>query len=153
VRWLTDELGFDAAYDYHAGDLGGWLRESAPDGVDVYFDNVGGDHLRAALAAMNNRGRVVGCGMISSYNQPQPGPDNLFHIVAKRIRVQGFIVSDHADRAPLFVRHVSRLLREGRLRYEETVVEGIDNAVQALLDVLHGGRHMGKMVVKVGDAE
>ncbi len=151
ARWLTDELGFDAAFDYHDGDLAGQLSVAAPDGVDVYFDNVGGDHLAAALARMNPRGRVAACGMISTYNERRPGPDNLAQIVGKRIRMQGFIVGDHLDRTPLFARHVATLLRDGELRHRETVVEGIDAAVRALLDVLRGGRHLGKMVVKVGE--
>ncbi len=153
VRWLTEELGFHAAFDYHDGDVTGQLRAAAPEGVDVYFDNVGGDHLGAALACMNPHGRIVACGMVSSYNERQPGPDNLSQIVGKRVRLQGFIVGDHAQRAALCVRHVTRLLRDGEIRHRETVVDGIESAVQALVDVLRGGRHLGKLVVRLGDPE
>ncbi|MGH3342142.1 MAG: NADP-dependent oxidoreductase [Carbonactinosporaceae bacterium] len=149
ARYVTDELGFDDAFDYHDGDLTARLRAAAPDGVDVYFENVGGEHLRAALAVLNTFGRVVACGMISQYNEPGPGPDNLFHIVAKRLHVQGFIVSDHLDRQQAFAEHVGAMLHAGTLHHRETVVHGIENAVQALLDVLEGGRHIGKMVVRL----
>ena len=151
VEWLTGDLGFDAAFDYHGGDLVAKLQEAAPDGVDVYFENVGGDHLVAALECMNDFGRIAACGMISQYNERGSGPSNLTLVVGKRIRMQGFIVSDHADRAPAFVEHVGGLIRDGSLHFRETVVEGIDNAVQALLDVLEGGHHMGKMVVRIGE--
>jgi len=149
VRWLVDELGAHAAFDYHDGPVAGQLATAAPDGIDVYFDNVGGDHLGGALARMNTGGRVVACGSVSTYNEPQPGPANLFEVVARRIRMQGFIVSDHADREPLFVRHVAGLLAAGTLTHRETVVDGIERAVQALLDMLAGGRHVGKMLVRL----
>lgn len=149
VRHLTDELGFHQAFDYHDGDVTQQLRAAAPDGIDVYFDNVGGDHLRAALDVMNTFGRIAACGMIAHYNETRPGPDNLFQIVTKRVRMQGFIIRDHGDRAPAFAAHVGAMVGDGRLRYRETVVEGIEHAVQALLDVLGGGRHLGKMVVRV----
>ena len=149
VRYLREELRFDAAFDYHDGDVTPLLEAAAPEGVDVYFDNVGGDHLRAALERMNNWGRVVACGMISSYNEVQPGPDNLFSIVAKRLRIIGFLVADHNDRRPLFERYVGGLLREGRISYQETIREGIESAFDALVDVLTGGRHMGKMLIRL----
>ena len=147
VNWLRDELGFDAAFDYHDGDVTKLLEQAAPQGIDTYFDNVGGDHLRAAIAVMNPFGRVAACGMISAYNESHPGPDNLFQIVGKKLTVRGFIVSDHAHREPVFRRHVSGLLRDGRLVFRETHRAGIESALDALLDVLHGGRHIGKMVV------
>ena len=147
VAWLRDELGFDAAFDYHDGDVTEQLEQAAPDGIDTYFDNVGGDHLRAAIAVMNPFGRIAACGMISAYNESRPGPDNMFLIVGKKLTVRGFIVSDHARREPLFRRHVAALLRERRLAYRETHRQGIDGALDALLDVLRGGQHIGKMVV------
>jgi NADPH-dependent curcumin reductase CurA len=150
VQWLRDELGFDAAFDYHDGDVTQLLERAAPDGIDTYFDNVGGDHLRAAIAVMNPFGRIAACGMISAYNESHPGPDNLFQIVGKKLTVRGFIVSDHAHREPVFRRHVSGLLRDGRLTFRETRRPGIESALDALLDVLHGGQHIGKMVVDVG---
>ncbi len=149
VAFLRDELGFDAAIDYREGGLTEALLAAAPEGVDVYFDNVGGEHLQAALAAMNPFGRLAECGMISQYNEPTPGPDNLFFVVGKKLTMRGFIVSDHADRAADFVRDVGGHLREGRLVARETVVEGIEAAPQALLDVLRGGTHLGKLVVRL----
>jgi NADPH-dependent curcumin reductase CurA len=147
--YVVDELGFDACVDHREGDLEAQVRAHAPGGVDVYFDNVGGDHLRAALNLANPFARLVECGMIAAYNEKVPGPDNLFHIVAKKLTVRGFIVSDHADRQPLFVRHVAPLLRDGTITYRETVVPGIEQTFEALLDLLRGGRHTGKLVVDV----
>ncbi|MDQ1704248.1 MAG: hypothetical protein QOF18_614 [Frankiaceae bacterium] len=146
VQWLHG-LGFDAAFDYHDGDVTDQLHKAAPEGIDCYFDNVGGDHLQAAIACMKPFGRVAACGMISAYNERVPGPDNLSFIVGKKLTVRGFIVSDHADRAATFRRHVAGLLADGRLHYAETRRVGIDAALDALLDVLHGGKHTGKMVV------
>ena len=149
ARALVDELGLDAGIDHRAGDLEGQLRAAAPEGVDVYFDNVGGEHLRTALAVMNPFGRIAACGMISNYNQAQPGPDNLFLVVGKKLTIRGFIVSDHADRTAVFERHVGALLREGRIRYPETVVQGIDAMFDAFLGLLRGGTHTGKLVVEL----
>jgi len=149
VAFLRDELGFDAAIDYREGRLAEALLEAAPDGVDVYFDNVGGEHLQAALTAMNPFGRLAECGMISQYNEPTPGPDNLFLVVGKKLTMRGFIVSDHADKTADFVRLVGGYLRAGQLVAPETVVEGIEAAPQALLDVLRGGTHLGKLVVRL----
>jgi NADPH-dependent curcumin reductase CurA len=146
VAWLK-ELGYDAAFNYHDGDVTEQLMVAAPEGIDCYFDNVGGDHLRAALACINQFGRIAACGMIAAYNEAVPGPDNLFFIVGKKLTVRGFIVSDHAHREPVFRRHVASLLRDGSLRFEETHRHGIDAALDALLDVLRGGKHTGKMVV------
>jgi len=149
ARALVEELGLDAGIDHRAGDLEGQLRTAAPEGVDVYFDNVGGEHLRSALAVMNPFGRIAACGMISTYNDPQPGPDNLFLVVGKKLTVRGFIVSDHAERTPVFERHVGGLLREGRIRYPETVVHGVDGTFEAFLGLLRGGTHTGKLVVEL----
>lgn len=149
ARALVDDLGFDAGLDHRAGDLEGQLRAAAPEGIDVYFENVGGEHLRAALAVLNPFGRIAACGMISSYNDARPGPDNLFLIVGKKLTVRGFIVSDHAARTSVFERHVGALLREGRIRYPETVVQGIDGMFDAFLGLLRGGTHVGKLVIEV----
>jgi NADPH-dependent curcumin reductase CurA len=146
VKWLLD-AGFDAAFDYHDGDVTDLLGKAAPDGIDCYFDNVGADHLRAALAHLNPFGRIAACGMIAAYNEAVPGPDNLFFVVGKKLTMRGFIVSDHAHREPAFRRHVAPLLASGRLQYPETHRPGIESALDALLDVLHGGKHTGKMVV------
>ena len=148
-RYVVEELGFDACVDHTAGDLEGRLREVLPDGLDVYFDNVGGDHLRAALALANPFARFVECGMISAYNGVTEPVDNLFLIVGKKLTVRGFIVWDSAHRKPLFTSHVAGLLREGRIRYDETVVVGIERQFDALLDLLRGGAHRGKLVVDV----
>jgi NADPH-dependent curcumin reductase CurA len=146
VAWLR-EIGFDAAFDYHDGDVTELLAKAAPEGIDCYFDNVGGDHLRAALAVINPFGRIAECGMISAYNESVPGPDNLFFVVGKKLTMRGFIVSDHAHREPAFRRHVAPLLAAGRLHFAETHRTGIESAFDALLDVLRGGKHTGKMVV------
>jgi NADPH-dependent curcumin reductase CurA len=151
VAWLTGELGFDAAFDYKAGPVGDQLAAAAPDGIDVYFDNVGGDHLEAAIAAMRVHGRIAVCGMISRYNdtEPAPGPRNLFLLVGKRIRMQGFLVRDHASLTEQFRDTVVPALRDGRLTAQETVVEGLDSAVEAFLGLLRGD-NTGKMVVRIG---
>jgi NADPH-dependent curcumin reductase CurA len=150
VRFLKEELGLDAAIDYRSGDIRRLLREAAPDGIDVYFDNVGGDHLEAALAAFRLRGRVAMCGAISAYNAPEPppGPRNLFLAVGKRLTLRGFIVSDHQERFSDFVREVGGWLRDGRIHHRETVVEGIENAPRAFIGMLRG-ENVGKMLVKL----
>ena len=148
-RYVVEELGFDACVDHRAGDLEGQLREVLPDGLDVYFDNVGGGHLRAALALAKPFARLVECGMISAYNGVVEPVDNLGLIVGKKLTVRGFIVSDSAHRKPLFTSHVSALLRDRRIRYDETQVTGIERQFDALLDLLRGGVHRGKLVVDV----
>ena len=155
VRRVTDEFGFDVAFDYHAGPvaelLAGAAGAAGDGGVDVYFDNVGGEHLEAALGVLNPFGRVAMCGAISVYNaeQPVPGPRNLFQAVGKRLRLQGFIVSDHFDRMDAFRGEVAPAVADGRIRYEETVVDGIENMVDAFLGMMQG-RNVGKMVVRLG---
>jgi len=146
VEWLR-ELGFDEAFDYREADV----REALGEGIDVYFDNVGGPTLEAALAALRPRGRVVACGAISQYNATElpPGPRNLFLVVTKRLRMEGFIVSDHYDRLPAFVTEVAPWVRDGTVRYRETVVEGIEHAPEAFIGLL-AGENVGKMLVKVG---
>jgi hypothetical protein len=152
VAWLG-ELGFDAAFDYRRQPVRDALRDAAPDGIDIYFDNVGGDHLEAAVGALVNRGRVVCCGSISRYNdvEPAPGPRNMFMVVTKRLRLEGFIISDHTDSFGEFHEAASAWFREGRLRYRETVIEGIENAPRAFLGLLRG-ENVGKMLVQVGPA-
>ncbi len=152
VRWLTDELGFTAAFDYHAGPVAQQLAAAAPDGVDVYFDNVGGDHLEAAIGALRLHGRAAICGSISGYNavHPPPGPRNLSLLVAQRLTLRGFLVGDHTDLRPEFLETVSGWLRSGELVVRETVREGLDEAVPAFLDLLRGG-NTGKMIVRLAD--
>jgi NADPH-dependent curcumin reductase CurA len=150
VEYLTRELGFDAAFNYHDGPVHEQLKAAAPDGIDVYFDNVGGDHLEAAISSLNPFGRVALCGAISQYNAEQaaPGPRNLSLAVGKRLTLRGFIVSDHADRMPDFLAEAGGWLREGRLRVDETVVDGIENAPEAFLGMLRGA-NLGKMLVRL----
>jgi NADPH-dependent curcumin reductase CurA len=115
-RYAIAELGYDACVDHRAGDLEGQLREVLPDGLDLYFDNVGGDHLKAALSLANPLAHLVECGMIAAYNQATEPVDNLFLIVGKKLTVRGFIVWDSVHRQPLFREHVGRLLGEGKVR-------------------------------------
>jgi NADPH-dependent curcumin reductase CurA len=148
VAWLTDELGFDAAVNYKDGPVAELLRPLAP--FDVYFDNVGGDHLEAAMFHLNTYGRVAACGAIAQYNaeSPVPGPRNMMMIVGKRLRLQGFIVSDHNDLAAEFHQRAGAWVADGSLKFRETVVDGLDHAVEAFLDLLRGG-NTGKMLVRL----
>ncbi|MBD0417689.1 NADP-dependent oxidoreductase [Streptomyces sp. TRM S81-3] len=150
VKLLVEEYGFDAAFNYKSGPVSEQLREAAPDGIDVYFDNVGGDHLEAAIGSLNRDGRIAICGMISVYNntEPAPGPKNLARLIQTRGRIEGFLVGDHYDLQPQFVQEVGPWVRDGRLKYRETVVEGIENNLEAFLGVLRGD-NIGKMVVKL----
>jgi NADPH-dependent curcumin reductase CurA len=150
VRWLVEELGFSAAFDYHAGPVAQQLANAAPDGIDVYFDNVGGEHLEAAVGALRLRGRAAVCGSISTYNAvtPPPGPRNLFLLVANRLTLRGFLVHDHTDLRPEFAETVAAWLRSGELVARETVREGLEDAVPAFLDLLRGG-NTGKMIVRL----
>jgi NADPH-dependent curcumin reductase CurA len=149
VAWLRS-IGFDAAFDYHDGPVADLLAAAAPEGIDVFFDNVGGEHLEAAIGAFHTYGRAALCGSISSYNATTapPGPRNLGLIVGKRLSLRGFIVGDHADLRPEFVSAASGWLRDGSLVARETVVEGLDSAVTAFRSLLSGG-NTGKMVVRL----
>ena len=148
VKLLVDEYGFDAAFNYKNGPVAEQLKEAAPDGIDVYFDNVGGDHLEAALGRLNQFGRVALCGAIAQYNDTgaPTGPRNLALAIGKRLRLQGFIVGDHSDLQPQFVDEVSAWVRSGELKYNETFVEGIDNGVEGFLGMLRG-ENTGKMII------
>jgi NADPH-dependent curcumin reductase CurA len=150
VDYLRGELGFDAAFNYHDGPVAEQLAAAAPDGIDVYFENVGGDHLEAALGALNNFGRIAVCGMISQYNatEPSPAPRNLALLVIKRLAMRGFLVLDHQDLQPRFLREVAPWVREGKLRYSETVYEGLRAAPDAFLDMMDG-KNVGKMLVRI----
>ncbi|HZQ80663.1 MAG TPA: NADP-dependent oxidoreductase [Gaiellaceae bacterium] len=145
VAWL-ESLGAEA-FDYRTTPA----KDALADGIDVYFDNVGGDQLQAALFALRPFGRVVACGAISHYNdaQPEPGPRNLALIVSKRLRIQGFIIVDHWDRFPAFLAEVGPWLRDGKLAYRETIIEGIENAPAAFAGLFRG-ENTGKMLVRVG---
>ncbi|MGW5039131.1 NADP-dependent oxidoreductase [Streptomyces parvulus] len=150
VRLLVDEYGFDAAFNYKDAPVSEQLRAAAPDGIDVYFDNVGGDHLEAAIGSLNLNGRIAICGAISVYNntEPAPGPKNLARLIQTRGRIEGFLVGDHYDLQPKFVEEVGPWVASGALKYRETVVEGIENNLEAFLGVLRGD-NTGKMIVKL----
>ncbi|MDQ6436431.1 NADP-dependent oxidoreductase [Mesorhizobium sp. LHD-90] len=153
ARWVRDELGADAVINYRtAGDLTRALAEAAPQGIDVYFDNVGGDHLDAALAVANKFARFAIGGMIAQYNDevPPPGPRNLAALIGKRIRMQGYIILDHPDLTPSFTHEMLGWLAEGRIKSRDTVVEGLENAPKAFIG-LFSGDNTGKMLVKLTD--
>ena len=149
VAWLR-ELGFDAAFDYHTGPLRRSLRTAAPDGIDVYFDNVGGDHLEVAISAMRPHGRVVMCGAIAAYNAtpPLPGPRNLVSAIGKRLTLRGFLVNDHGSRRDAFLTEMGAWLRAGDITYRETVVNGLTAAPEAFLGLLDG-TNFGKAIVRL----
>lgn len=150
VAHLLDDLGFDDAFNYRDVDLDEALATACPSGIDIYFDNVGGDHLQAAIGRMRPFGRIPLCGAISVYNAAElpPGPNNIPTMVRNRILMQGFIVSDHFDRMPEFRREMGGWVADGRVKYRETVVEGIDRAPSAFLGLLEG-ENTGKMLVRL----
>ncbi|WP_371538502.1 NADP-dependent oxidoreductase [Streptomyces sp. NBC_01023] len=150
VRHLVDDLGFDAAFNYKNGPVAEQLRKAAPDGIDVYFDNVGGEHLEAAISSFNVHGRATICGMISQYNSTEatPAPRNLALVIGKRLRLQGMLVGDHSALQPQFVKDVAGWIASGELKYQETVVEGVEQGVEAFLGLLRG-ENTGKMIVAV----
>ncbi|MBO9531674.1 MAG: NADP-dependent oxidoreductase [Solirubrobacteraceae bacterium] len=150
VRHVVDELGFDACIDYKQGDIRGQLKAAAPDGVDLYFDNVGGEHLEVAIGRLNLHARVVICGMISQYNATDlpAGPRNLINLVTTRARMEGLLVSDHADLLPEFLATVGPWVAAGEITYRETIREGLESAPQAFLDLL-AGANTGKMLIEL----
>ena len=150
AAWLVDEAGFDRGLDYRAQPIRTSLRDAAPDGIDVYFDNVGGDHLEAAIGVLRQDGRAALCGAVAQYNDTEPpaAPRNLAMVVGKRLTLRGFIVSDHGDLRPDFEREVGGWLVDGRITWRETVVDGIDNAWGAFRSLLTGG-NTGKMLVRL----
>ena len=152
VRWLTDDLGFDYAFDYHDADLRAELQTGAPEGLDVYFDNVGGDHLQAAISCMREFGRIALCGAISMYNdtEPAPGPTNLARAIGMGLNIRGFLVRHYSHMRDDFLRDMSGWLAGGHIVQRETVYEGIESAPEAFIG-LFTGANMGKMVVQVGD--
>ncbi len=154
LSWLLDELGFDAAFDCQAaGDLDGKLEELCPDGIDVYFDNVGGAISDAVVRRINARARISVCGQISQYNlaEPEVGPRWLGQLIVKQAKVQGFLVSSYAERFPEGLEHLARWLKQGKLKYREDVAQGIEAAPQAFIGMLHG-RNQGKQLVQLSEA-
>jgi hypothetical protein len=150
VRFLLDELGLDAAFNYRERPVLDGLREAAPDGIDVYFDNVGGDHLEAALATLRNWGRAALCGAISEYEStgPTPGPSNLFQATARNLTLRGFRGSAYQHRLADVKRELGGWLAEGKLRYRETIIDGLERAPEALMRVLSGDT-TGKALVRI----
>ncbi|MBI3870160.1 MAG: NADP-dependent oxidoreductase [Verrucomicrobia bacterium] len=150
VLFLRDECGFDIAFDYKVGPVLEQLNVEAPDGIDVYFDNVGGETLEAALSALRVHGRIIACGGISGYNaeKPKPGPNNLFNMIVKRLTMKGLIVRDSLERQGEFEKEVGGYYRAGKLKNKETVVIGIEQAVAAFIG-LFDGKNIGKMAVKL----
>lgn len=150
VEFLVKELGFDTAFCYRDGPVDHLLREAAPDGIDVCFDSVGGDHLEAAIAAMNTHGRVAMCGMISQYNNTEPtaAPRNLLQVIGKRLTLRGFLVDDYLHVRDEFRMTVGAWIRDGHLVCPETTVHGLRNAPDALL-ALFRGEATGKMLVRI----
>jgi NADPH-dependent curcumin reductase CurA len=153
VRHVREDLGFTAAFNYKKGAVRDLLREAAPSGIDVYFDNVGGEHLEAAIGALRDFGRAALCGAISQYNatSPPPGPRNMPLCVGRRLTLRGFIVIDHQDRFGAFIKETGPWLAEGRITTRETVVDGIENMPDAFLSLFRGD-NTGKMLVRVTTA-
>ena len=150
VKFLREECGFDIAFDYHVGPVLEQLNLEVPDGIDVYYDNVGGETLEAALTVLRPHGRIIACGGISGYNdeKPRPGPSNLHNLIIKRLTMKGLMVRDWLDRRTSFENEVGSYFRAGELRNKETVVTGIENAVNAFLG-LFAGKNIGKMIVRL----
>lgn len=150
VRYVLDELGFDEAFDRHDGPLERRLLSVAPDGVDVYFDNVGGSHLEAAITVLKPFGRVAACGMISQYNNvtPEPGPRNLPLVVAKHLTIRGFIADEFLPDRQAWLNEMTGWLRSGAIRHRETVVDGLENAGAALIGAMRG-ENLGKTLVRI----
>jgi NADPH-dependent curcumin reductase CurA len=151
--WLTDELGFDAWIDYKSQDVSARLRETCPDGIDVFFDNVGGEILDAVLGQINLHARVVLCGAISQYDTAEfaPGPRNVVNLIPQRGRMQGFIVLDYRDRFLDAILQLGQWVQAGRIRYAEDIVDGLENAPAAFRK-LFSGQNTGKLIVRVAES-
>ena len=156
VDYVVDELGFDAAFNYKSvTDYHTELQKLLPDGIDVYFDNVGGQITDAVFTNLRIKGRVVICGQISQYNleKPETGPRFLWHMITKRARIEGFLVSEYADRHTKALVEMAGWLRQGRLKYRETIEDGgIENAPAAFISMLKGG-NIGKQLVRIADID
>jgi len=152
VKYLTDELNFDGAFNRHTADYGAKLKELCPNGVDVYFDNVGGPITDAVMTRLATRARVAVCGQSSQYNaaKPEMGPRWLSQLIIRQAKVEGFLVGQFVDRYEAALNQLSNWLKEGRLKYREDVLEGLENAPQAFIRMLEG-KNIGKQLVKVAD--
>ncbi len=151
-EWVVKELGFDACIDYKQGDVRAGLKEHCPDGVDIYFDNVGGEILDTVLTRINRKARIIICGAISQYNNTTPvqGPKNYLSLLVNRARMEGIVVFDYADRYHLAVAEMAGYLKDGRMQSREDVVEGLETFPEALLK-LFSGENFGKLVLKVAE--
>jgi NADPH-dependent curcumin reductase CurA len=150
AAYVRDTLGADAAFDYHARPVRESLREAAPDGIDVYFDNVGGEQLEAAIGAMRDHGRAVLCGAVSQYNSTTPAvPRNFYLAIGRRLRLEGFIVFDHNSHRTEFFDEVAPLVASGAIHAPVSFVDGFENAPQALMDLLQPNARVGKVVVRL----
>jgi len=148
-RYVVEELGFDACINYKTDDLVPALRAACPQGIDIYFENVGGKVFAAVLRVLNRNARIPLCGMIAEYNATSdPGGPNLRPLLVHRAMIKGFIVSDHNDRLPAFLNEMTPLVRDGRIKYREDIVDGLDAAPSALIGLFEG-RNFGKMLVRV----
>ncbi|WP_043442109.1 NADP-dependent oxidoreductase [Arthrobacter sp. L77] len=149
VALLKEKYGYDEAFNYKDAPVRRQLRDLTPDGIDVYFDNVGGDHLEAAIDRLNTGGRAALCGAISQYNNTErtPGPDNMANLVTRSLTLEGFIVGQHQDLQAEFAERMTGWLADGSIVFDETVVDGIQNAVEAFLDMMNGA-NTGKMLVR-----
>ncbi len=151
LRWLRDETGVDATINYkEAGDMSAALDTAAPEGIDIYFDNVGGTHLEAALSAANDFARFALCGMIDQYNSEPSGPRNIYAAIEKSILLQGFITIHNMSVWEDFQRDVARWILDGEIKWQETVLHGLESTPAAFLD-LFAGKNSGKMVVDLRD--
>ena len=150
AAWLKDEVGLDAVINYKTQPIRKALEEATPKGIDVYFDNVGGDHLEAALRRMNTLGRIPVCGFISGYNSGHSAVSNLSNIIYSRVMLRGFVAPDFMHLYGDFQRDMTGWLKAGRVKYQQTIREGIANAPNALIGLL-GGENAGKMLVKLAE--
>jgi NADPH-dependent curcumin reductase CurA len=148
--WVVNELGFDACIDYKSGDVKAGLKEHCPKGVDIYFDNVGGDILDAVLTRINRKARIIICGAISQYNNTTPvqGPKNYLSLLVNRARMDGIVVFDYADRYAVAIAEMAGYLKDGKMKSKEDVVQGLENFPETLLK-LFNGENFGKLVLQV----
>jgi NADPH-dependent curcumin reductase CurA len=150
AAWLRDEVGLDAVINYKTQPIRTALEAATPNGLDVYFDNVGGDHLEAALRRMNTLGRIPVCGFISGYNSGRSAVSNLSNIIYARVMLRGFVATDFMHLYGDFQRDMAGWLREGQVKYRETILDGLANAPAALIGLMEG-RNTGKMLVRLAE--
>ncbi len=151
-QWITEELGFDQAINYKTENVPESLKSACPNGIDIYFDNVGGDILDVCLKLMNLNGRISTCGLISQYNATEevPGPKNYPMILMQRLKVQGFIILDYVDRYPEAISALSQWLAEGKIKVRQDVTDGLENALETVKK-LYTGANNGKLMIRVKD--